>query len=483
MIRSEMRAGFFVLFLVSSDAAQVCQVDKDGMQKCEGGLGPAKCLGFRQTGGCSPDGPREPHGDKPCSHTVEPGASGFCECDMMGNRVQVRYSSCNHRPFTCDNACVEHERYSCVSWRQTSGCSAEGERETNNDKPCNARIDAGASGYCECGAGRTIKKPGCDKGKEFNEEFTCENECSAEPDLYEELELDSSAEESDIKKAFRKLSVKYHPDKTRSKPELSARFPAIREAYDVLSNLEHRAVYDMGGFQMVREAQQNKLQKGPSMNGEIKVTLESMYNGLEQRTAIQRKTICRYCREKNTPRCNLCNVQCAHEKQLVNVQMGPFVMQQEQAVASKEKCKHTTTNLPVQVERGMAEGDQLTFAGMGEQQPKSVPGDVILTLKMADHPLFKRAGNDLRMNMRISLKEALLGWKRTIKHLDQREITIEISGITSPMETIKVENEGMPYRGDPTSKGHLYIKCYIDMPKEGGLQENHKEWLRANFPD
>jgi DnaJ-class molecular chaperone len=296
------------------------------------------------------------------------------------------------------------------------------------------------------------------------------------------LELDSSAEEGDIKKAFRKLSVKYHPDKTRNKPELSARFPAIREAYDVLSNLEHRAVYDMGGFQMVREAQQSKLKKGPSMKGEIKVTLEAMYNGLDQRTAIQRKTICRYCADKSTPRCNQCNVQCAHETQIVNVQMGPFMVQQEQPVASRERCKNSNTNLLVQVERGMGEGDELTFPGMGEQQPKSVPGDVILSLKQETHAVFKRSGNDLRMKMTISLKEALLGWKRTINHLDGRQIEVEISGITSPMETIKVQDEGMPYRGDPTSKGHLYIKVYIDMPRETELQEHHKAWLQENFP-
>merc|ERR1711904_315828 len=168
-------------------------------------------------------------------------------------------------------------------------------------------------------------------------------------------------------------------------------------------------------------------------------------------------TICRYCAEKQTPRCHQCNVQCAHEKQIVNVQMGPFVMQQEQAVQSKEKCKHTSYNLPVQIERGMATGDELKFPGMGEQQPKSVPGDVVLKLKMVEHAVFKRKGNDLHMQMKISLREALLGWKRTIEHLDGRKLEMAISGITAPMETIKVENEGMPFKGDPTSHGHLYI--------------------------
>jgi DnaJ-class molecular chaperone len=378
---------------------------------------------------------------------------------------------------------LEFERFTCIGWRQTGGCSADGAREPDNDKDCSAMIAPGSSGFCECGGERKVKRPGCDKAQD-SEDFSCRDLCAREPDFYEELDLDFSASEKDIKTAFRKLSLKYHPDKTRNNPALAPRFSAIREAYDVLSNSEHRAVYDLGGYRMLVEAQQGKLQKGPAMEGSMEVDLENFYNGWETQTSISRKVICRGCRDVRTTRCmQTCNAGCANELQNVNVQMGPFVVQQQQEVASKERCRIQATNLWVQIERGMAAGDTMNFPGTGEQKPKMMPGDVTLKFKQRPHKVFTRTGNDLKMEIEINLKEALLGFTRTIQHLDGHTVQLSVNGVTRPHEVMRIRKEGMPYRGDPTSFGDLYIKCVLKMPSYESLSDHHRQWLSQNLPD
>lgn len=389
--------------------------------------------------------------------------------------MRAREVDCDHRPFRCATECLQYHRYTCVGWRQTGGCSSDGQREQHLDKSCDATIDPKMSGYCECGDGRIIRKPGCEHG-EFAEPFKCRDECAREADLYEELDLDSGASEKAIKQAFRKLSLKYHPDKTRNDPALTARFASIREAYDIVSDQEKRALYDAAGLKLVFDAGNQKIEKGPAIHGEIEVTLEALYNGEETLRSIGRKVICRGCAEHFTERCQRCTAQCANEVELRNVQMGPMVMQQQVEVQSRQKCRVENVRLSVAVERGMAAGDSLTFRGMGEQQPRKVPGDVVLTLRAAPHATFRRTGADLHTELEISVREALLGFERTLTHLDGRKITFTVDGVTKPFGMVRIAGEGFPHRGDPTQRGDLYIKFRFAMPEDG------RRWLAENCP-
>lgn len=467
------------LFARAADS-EVCSADGGGACFKETPLTEEdlRCKSWRQTGGCRSDGPREKDGDKPCSQEIATGASGYCEC---ANKRKARASTCDHRPFRCVDECRVLARYTCVAWRQTGNCDPAGEREPQADRPCNAVIDPGFSGHCECGGGRTIRKPGCQHGEHLDS-FRCEDLCQAEPDVYEELGIDSSANEKEIKQAFRKLSLKYHPDKTRGDQFLEHRFHSIREAYDIVSDPEKRAIYDSHGLRKIDEAKNGAMKKGPAMNGEVKVSLEGLYNGEEIQTRINRKVICRGCAENFTPRCKKCSVQCANELELVNVRMGPMIMQQHQEVPSKQKCRNAPVNLPVDIERGMAGGDSVTFKGMGEQQPNMIPGDVVLKVTERPHKVFTRIGNNLNAEVNITLKEALLGFERTIVHLDKRQIVVGMTGITAPFAVMRVEGEGMPARGDPTNRGDLFIKCNVVMPEDAELTEVHKVWLQQHFP-
>lgn len=161
---------------------------------------------WRNTADCTPNGKRESTNDRHCGAEVPSGTSGFCEC--VDRRITAK-STCEHAPFSCKAKCAElkdgdpgqtydwhkasardfaPDSHGCAQWRSTGGCSAHGPREPEHDKPCDAVIGQGLSGYCEC-----VRKGGEPKGgaehKNHNFEvgcdhapFTCDEACEA-PDF------------------------------------------------------------------------------------------------------------------------------------------------------------------------------------------------------------------------------------------------------------------------------------------------------------
>jgi len=129
---------------------------------------------WRQTADCRANGPREPEKDRGCDEVVEPGQSGYCECYEEDGETRRAYEAdCRGTaPFTCKVACSGF-----CEWHQTAGCDPKGEREPENDKPCETRIPSGISGYCECGEDRQhAKESFCDKNQD---PFSCLEACSA----------------------------------------------------------------------------------------------------------------------------------------------------------------------------------------------------------------------------------------------------------------------------------------------------------------
>lgn len=107
------------------------------------------------------------------------------------------------------------------------------------------------------------------------------------------------------------------------------------------------------------------------------------------------------------------------------------------------------------------------------------PGDVIFKLRQANHPRFRREGDNLHHEMHLSLREALLGYKRPIRHLDGRDVTVEHKGVTQPFEVRKVSGEGMPLHNFPSQHGDLFVKYIVDLPNK--LNEEQKEAVAKLF--
>jgi len=165
---------------------------------------------------------------------------------------------------------------------------------------------------------------------------------------------------------------------------------------------------------------------------------------------------------------------------MVQREMRPgMIVQQQEEVQSKEKCKNEETVLKASVERGMDAGSELTFPRMSEQLPGQIPGNIVMTLKQKSHSRFTRRGNDLHMDMVVSLKEALLGFSKKFDHLDGHSVVIKADKITKPGETKRVKGEGMPIHNFPSEHGDLFVKFQFKMPN--ALSENQKTLIDQIF--
>ncbi|XP_046912879.1 LOW QUALITY PROTEIN: dnaJ homolog subfamily A member 1 [Dermatophagoides farinae] len=329
---------------------------------------------------------------------------------------------------------------------------------------------------------------------------------------YELLGVSPTCSQDDLKKAYRKLALKYHPDKN---PNEGERFKAISQAYEVLANEEKRRLYDMGGekaikeggmasatspmdifdmfFGMGRSKRDHGPRKGKDMHFALSVTLEELYNGSTRKLRVSRKEICEGCKGSGTrapgispEACTTCHgtgMQIRVERLRNNsnfIQQIQSVCSECQGngekIAAKDRCKKCTgtkviknsTLLEVHIDKGMIDGQKIVFSGEADQDPSyEQPGDIIVILEQKDHEVFKRSnGTNLVMSMKINLTEALCGFQKTITTLDSRTLLItSYPGEVIKHGTIKfIAGEGMPTYRNPFEKGKLIINFTVDFP-------------------
>lgn len=336
-------------------------------------------------------------------------------------------------------------------------------------------------------------------------------------DLYDDLGLTFQATSAEIKKAYRKLSLKYHPDKNIGDAIAANAFQKVALAYEILSNDENRQTYDLDGMEGVEAARQREnqpaspfdsffggggggggKQRGQDAGVTVEVTLEDLFNGAERKASFQRNSICPKCRgtgakDGKTKPCKTCAGQ-GHV--VVNRRMGGFNMQMQQPCSTcsgrgkvpKKTCPHCSGHkvvkedkvLTAEIEKGMPSDHKIVFEKESEQSPGVVPGDVVFMVKQKAHGRFRRQGNDLHYDMEISLKEALLGYSTTIQQLDESQIPVKKGGITTPFEITKLKGHGMPYHNYPSQHGNMIIQHKIKFPKS--LSPQQIEAVKAMFP-
>jgi DnaJ family protein A protein 2 len=319
--------------------------------------------------------------------------------------------------------------------------------------------------------------------------------------------VEKGATQDEIKKAYRKLAVKSHPDKGGD-PEL---FKQITEAYEVLSDAEKRPLYDKYGKegletggggrgrgdifeQMFGGGRGGRREpagprKTQDVNHVLKVPLDHLYMGALKKLAINKNVICLSCEGNGTEsgeppvKCPGCD---GHGVRMVVRQMGPM-LQQMRARCDQcggtgtliaeadvcQKCKGVKILkerkvLEVYVDKGMRNKQKITLHGEADQQPGCEAGDIIFHVQELEHDTFLRKGDDLITQQKISLKEALCGCKFTLEQLDGRKLLVEVA----PGDVIKpglvkcIADEGFPVRGMSHVRGRLIIRFEVEFPTE-----------------
>lgn len=292
-------------------------------------------------------------------------------------------------------------------------------------------------------------------------------------ELFEALDLEDDGKDNGdidrakLKKVYRELSVKYHPDKN---PESAAHFNKIRDAYEILNDPVKVLLFDTGGQELVRkyEGESQELERTEPSEMSITVSLADVYSGSARTVSVQRRVVCRSCRlHPGLPRCAQCR-QCPGEKQQRQVWIDSNrYMMQEYEVPSEEKCTTQREELTVPIERGMLSGERVKHPGMASQLPKKIPGDLDVRVVVKPHPLFKRIANDLEVTVNVSLYEALMGFEREIEHLDGRLLRLSVprGQIVRPGSGMEVQGMGMPLREDAGAFGRLRVRFGVDFPE------------------
>lgn len=347
-----------------------------------------------------------------------------------------------------------------------------------------------------------------------------------ETKLYDALSVDPSASAADLKKAYRKLALQYHPDKN---PDAGDKFKEISHAYEVLSDDQKREVYDrygesglsgeggmgggMGGvsaedlfshiFGGGMRRQPTGPRRGRNMSHNLRVSLEELYTGKTSKLSLQKNMLCKGCdgkggKEGAVRSCDACH---GSGVRVTIRQMGPMVQQfqstcdqcrgEGEIINQKDRCKQCLGRkvvqerkvLEVHIGKGMRNGQQITFTGEGDQAPGIIPGDVIIVIDEKPHSRFRRRQDDLFYEAKVDLLTALAGGQIAIDHLDNRQLLVTIlpGEVIRPNEVKAIMEEGMPAVRHH-NKGNLYVRFTVEFPASGWTTPEQLQLLEKVLP-
>lgn len=342
---------------------------------------------------------------------------------------------------------------------------------------------------------------------------------ATEVDFYELLEVERSADDKTIKSAYRRLAMRYHPDKNPGCKDSEARFKAISQAYDCLKDPQKRAAYDrfgheafqnggMGGqggnanfndfgdifesiFGSAFGGGRQQARRGADLRYDMEVSLDEAYHGKQAEIRIEVSQSCEPCGGQGaepgtgTRRCTLCG---GHGK--VRAQQGFFMVERTcptchgRGEVIEKPCRacggegrvDQPQTLEVNVPPGVDTGTRIRLSGKGEAGPfGSPPGDLYIFIHVRRHKVFEREGTTLITRVPISFTTAALGGDIQIPGLDGARHSIEIpAGIQSGRQ-LRKRGAGMPVL-QGRGHGDMVIEIAVEIPTK--LTARQKELLR-----
>ncbi|KAM9385738.1 dnaJ homolog subfamily B member 13 [Pholidichthys leucotaenia] len=308
-------------------------------------------------------------------------------------------------------------------------------------------------------------------------------------EYYETLEVNRNASDAEIKKAYRRLALKFHPIKNREAGS-SEKFCQLAEAYDVLSDARKKATYDKFGEEGLKGGIPPEF--GSSGAWSSKYT----YHGNPDKTFKEffggDNPFADFC--TNAEPLQFSGWQPGVEKTqdspietdlnlslddlfhgcTKKIKISRRVMNNDESTSSiKDKI------LTIDVKPGWKEGTRITFPKAGDQGPNRIPADIVFLVRQKSHPLFVRRGNDLVYKATISLEMALTGFSVNVPTLDGRLLCIPVNDVVHPTYKKVLTGEGMPLTQDPSQRGDLIITFDIQFPDT--LSADRKKLIKQAF--
>ncbi len=310
----------------------------------------------------------------------------------------------------------------------------------------------------------------------------------AQKDYYKILGVDKNASQEDIKKAYRKLAMKYHPDHSSGSKENEEKFKEISEAYAVLSDPEKRKQYDTYGDEDFRQRYtQEDIFKDADL-GDILREFGfggSSFFSFGGRGKSGRKTQFSFDPESMF---GFGGTAGARQQQAGARMKGrdleyelPLTLQEIATGVTKTVTVQTpsggTEALTVKIPKGLITGKKVRLSGKGEPSPYGGPaGDLYIRSKIAEDPVFEHKDYDLYVNREIKLTDALLGTKINVPTIGGKQLSMKIPPGTNHKNKLRISGQGLPHmRGG--GKGDLYVVVNVKMPAK--LDKKQKELVKS----
>lgn len=338
-------------------------------------------------------------------------------------------------------------------------------------------------------------------------------------DYYQILGVEKSASDEDIKKAFRKLAQKYHPDK---KSGDEAKFKEVSEAYSVLGNAKKRREYDsygrtfaggggpqggfggfqdfsgfaqdidiedlFGGFQDIfGGGRSRRVKRGRDISIDLQIDFKESVFGTTKKVLIAKVSECAACSGTGAQEgsemetCSTCNGQGrVHETR--NSILGTFQTVKTcetcggQGKIPKKKCKKChgegvvkqEEEITITIPAGIDNGEMIRLTKKGEAIKGGEPGDLYVKVHVQPHEIFKKQGTHLIVEVPLKLTDALLGTTYTLTTLEGKTLDIKVPPMKETEETLRVRNRGIPLEGG--DRGDLLLKLSVALPKNLSVQ-------------
>jgi molecular chaperone DnaJ len=347
---------------------------------------------------------------------------------------------------------------------------------------------------------------------------------TTERDLYEVLGVERGASDAEIKRAFRKLAQRWHPDVNQD-PDAAARFKEVSEAYQILSDPERRQRYDtfgragvdggpggagfegFGGFSDIFDAffggaaggggaRRGRPQPGSDLRYDLRITFEEAVRGTEKEIDFRALGRCETCEGSGAkpgtsaitcPQCEgrgeVRSVRQTMLGQMVNVSACPRCRGEGKIVETPcETCRgegrtERKRTLRVTIPAGIDEGHQIRLTNEGEVGPRGgSPGSLYVAVHVAPHPVLKRDGTELYYEAQVSIAQAALGTTLHVPTVDGDE-EVDIKPGTQPDTEIRLRGKGVPHLRRPGSRGDLHVLVDVEVPRK--LSKKQRELLEA----